>query len=449
MARHVVSTIFSILYALCAAFVAFELWQMARTKANLRGYKAAYNYLTLVWALVRAIFWATFALDAALPRVIFFVFYWLPLAIQYLTFALLATFLLKLVVGLPAWRDRVRALARRAFVAVGALALAGELLLAALAAFVDEAFSRNAELLLSAVLSVGLAGVFCALAARLRRVAPSDLARTLAASPAIVLSVTVSIMLVFLSRFVYNVCAFADIVTIDIDRDDIETDLAAVCVYGTWEFFPLVLLLSTLAAAPKSSHRARGDVAAPTFGVFGAIQALEDDAASGSEQLARSEPMLAGDADDEDGGDGERAALGGGALAALGAFGGADGGGALRLSASSGGLPRASGGSSGVLRHGGFSSGGLSRAVSSANFAPSPVLAGLAPGGPLRAESGGGLGISGGLLARGSLASPARGGGGSAPGTPAGLFASPGPKRVPSRLKLVPDDESGFSLNRL
>jgi len=445
--RHVVSTSFSVFYSVVAVFLSVELYRMHLARANLRGYKAAYNYLTILWAVLRAVFWVAFVLDARLPRAAFFALFWLPLTVQYATFALLATFLLK-VAGFAARAER--ALALRAFWGAGAASLAFTLSTAGLAAFVDEALFSRVELLGNAALSLALGAVYAVLAVKVRGVAPAELARVLAATPAVVSGVTVTVALVFLSRAVYNACAFAGVATINIDQDDIETDLAAVVVYGVWEFFPLVLLLSTLAAAPRSATRGRGDDA-PTFGVFGAIQALEDDAASGSEP-ARSELLLgSGGGGDDDGANSD-------------VFGGSDGGavpapapmaaafasllggdkrassGALRASGASSSMLRSSaGGSSGLIRGGSPSTNSLGHSASATN------LAGGGGGGAGFALGGGGLGISGGLLARGHFSLNGGGGGG-------GPFSSPGARRGPARgagfgVAEDEDDAVGISLN--
>lgn len=410
---------------------------MAQTRANLRGYKAAYNYLTIVWAVLRAVFWVTFALDVSLPRILYYALFWVPLTIQYATFALLATFLLKVAVGGPG-RRRVafRTNASYFFAAVGALSLVLSIILAALAAVYDASLFDNIDTLVHAALSGVLAVVFGALAAKMREVSPADLTRTLAVSPMVVSAVTVTIMMVFLSRCLYNICAFAGIVTINIDQDDIETDLAAVCVFGIWEFFPLILLVCTLAAPPRSSQLGHAEDVTPTFGVFGAIQALEDDAASGSE-AARSELLLGGDGSEADTVrslfENEAAEpvttvastvayiLGGDKRSSSGAM--------------STGLLNSSGSSSGFLR-GSVSTNSLRQSaslnnLSSAVSGQSIPHSSIHPGG-----LSGGLGISGGLLSRGPAFAP---------------FGSPGNTRMMMGLRSVnaddDDDSSGISMS--
>lgn len=396
MARHVVSSTFAVLYFLITLFLLTELVQMRLRKANLRSFKAAYNYLTVVWALLRSTFWGAFALDANFPSGVFYFMFWVPLSLQYITFALLAVFLLKLIVGTTAWRATIRATAHKAMVAVAVLSSGGTLLLVVLAsAAADATAISNAELLFYAISYMALSSAYLALALKLRGVAPGELTRAMLPSAGVVSGVTVTIMLVFLSRAVYDVCAYANVVSTDIAKDDIETDLTAVLVYGIWEFFPLVLLLSTLAAAPKGARAS--DARTPTFGVFGFIQALEDDAASGSDAQSSAALLLgANDVGSEDTGrDDEQNTSADGIDVA-----GFEPRSQLNRSL-------ATGGSSGFLRRGDMvSSDSLTRlAPPSPAFGAVNDAVGVGGGNAavrLNAvqAGGGGLGVSGGLLSR-------------------------------------------------
>ena len=430
MARHVVSSIFSFLYSIIAIFLSIELWRMYVTRANLRGYKAAYNYLTICWALLRTLFWAMFVADVTLPPFLFNILFWIPITIQYLTFSLLAMFLLNVAFAGPGRKlAKIRSYTVRMLAVVGLLSMLSNFIFAALAAFVNDNLFGLMDTLGNAIITGVLTIVFGALAVKIRSVAPADLARTIAARPNVVSGVIVTIMLVFLSRSLYNCVAFAGYADIDINQDDIETDLSAVLVYTLWEFFPLILLASTLAAAPRSSQLGRTEDVMPTFGVFGAIQALEDDGMSGAggSEPSRSEFLLdASEAEmslndniSVDGGssnaDAASSSIAATFVSLLGGGGGGGGGGGEKK-ASSGLLRNAS--SSGFLR-GSTSLTSLRQSGSSSNLVGSNIdRYPLGGGSSMGGGGGGGLGISGGLLARTYL-----------PLTPGGPFSSPNVSR--------------------
>ena len=428
------------MYSVIAIFLSIELWRMYVTRSNLRGYKAAYNITTIGWALLRTIFWVMFVADVVLPPFLFRVLYWMPLTIQYVTFSVLAVFLLNVAFGGPGRQlADIRSATRKMLVAVGALSFVCNVVFAALAAFVNDGFWSRMDLLANAGLTAVLTVVFGALAFKIRTLAPTDLARTVAARPWVVSGVILSIMLAFFSRCIFNLAAFTGYATIDINQDDVETDLEAVAVYTVWEFFPLILLALTLAAAPKSSQLGRAEDVMPTFGVFGAIQALVDDdlrSEAGGSEPPRSELLIdgseAGDNNtfnDNSSVNGEGSTVEGSSTTSIAAsFVNLLGGGEKRSTTN----VLRSGPSSGFLR-GSVSTNSLKKSGSLTN------LNNLLTGGGGSNASGyipssmgtGGLGISGGLLARGPFPSPS------------GPFASPGN----AQRRVAPiDDEDNISL---
>ena len=112
VARHVVSISFSILYALCFVFVAYNVFAMHRNRSKMLGFLASFNYFTLAWAFCRTFYWSAFAQDAPLvveDTFFSYLLFLLPLCFQYCTFALLGVFLAKLVVDTQTWREGVGA----------------------------------------------------------------------------------------------------------------------------------------------------------------------------------------------------------------------------------------------------------------------------------------------------------------------------------------------------
>ena len=374
MLRHVVSTSFIIAYGACFAFVAFQVYAMLRDKHKMRGYQAFFNYYTLTWALLRTLYWAGFASDAAFVTqnsVFSYLLYFMPLCFQLLTFALLATFLVKLVCGAAAWAGGVRTRMRAAQGVLAAVSLMGTAVLAFLSALVSDAFYRY-WLLGNAVLFLLLALGYLALALRVRGVPEAEFSRMLL-SKASLGGVTAAITAVFASRSIYDFLSFKGLVVIDINRDDLSTDVACAVMYGVWEFFPLVLLLSTLAAGPQRAGGGRGGeggLRMPTFGVFGAIAALAEQGvgASGEQPLLEGGEALLLDKGGEGGGGAQMGGEGGGGVCG--------GSGALRRLAPS---------SSGTLSEGGGGGGaGSARIMSHLNLSAlagtplaSPALQGL------------------------------------------------------------------------
>jgi hypothetical protein len=438
--------------------VAHQVYVMLRGHHKAGGYLAFFNYYTLAWALLRTLYWTGFAADAPFVTQTSagsYLLFFLPLFFQYLTFSLLATFLIKFVVGASAWTAGVRSRTRLVTWSLAAASLMGSVLAALLSSLVDDSY-YTWWLLGNAILFLLLSLVFAGLSVALRGVPEGEFSRMLLKRRSLRL-VTATTTLVFASRSIYNFLSFAGVVVIDINRDDVSTDVACAVMYGVWEFFPLVLLLSTLAAPPTvrgGGGGSEGVMRMPTFGVFGAIAALEQGGGADGE-----EPLLGGDAGagGSHGGGG-----GGGGSSGGGGSGGGGGGGAgssfgEHFASSSGALRR--GPSSGALSDGSGSLGGSRQRMSHLNLTPlaSPQLASLGGGtlphtplvgglstpqlggargpsgvsisgapfsalpfdvGPLQAPVGG-LGVAGGVLFSGAnLAAFARGGG--ATGAPYG-----------------------------
>lgn len=232
MAKHVVSISLIVLYALLGAWVFTQLVFMFRAKHKRTGYKAFFNYLTLLWCLMRSIFWLTFALEVQLPGTLFYLWFWLPESIQFMTFSLLAMFLVKLLTK-EQWRDG--GWKARSISALGGVALChvvGSIIIACLASQ-DTARAdlyTNIQSLGSAVVFFLLAFILAQLGHRLyRRTASWETSRLMLFrfTPKGIAWITYAIAAVFISRSLFNFLSFAGILTIDIDQDDVRTDVSA------------------------------------------------------------------------------------------------------------------------------------------------------------------------------------------------------------------------------
>jgi hypothetical protein len=380
-----------VLYAACFTFVAQKVYAMLRDHHKSRGYLAFFLYYTLVWSFLRTVYWAGFAADASFITQTSpgsYLLFFFPLFFQYLTFSLLVTFLIKFVAGPGAWHSGgVRYRVRTVTWALGALFLAVTVASALLAAYVDESY-YNIWLLANSVMFLLLSLGFSGAGFFVRSVPDEEFGRMLLKRRSL-RGVIAAITAVFASRSIYDFLSFRGVATIDINRDDVSTDIACAVMYGVWEFFPLVLLLSTLAQAPArgGAGGAEGGLRMPTFGVFGAIAALELGGGDGEEALLGAE----GGGDGGGGGGGEGVRLGGGGSS--GALKGGGDGSAVRASEGSGGggVGEAGGAlrrafpSSGALSDGSGSLGGSRQRMSHLNLTPlaSPQLA--AVGTPLYA----------------------------------------------------------------
>ena len=288
-AKHVVSTSLIILYGLLAIYSIYQLWIIFREKHKKTGYKAFFHYFTVIWGLIRSIFWLTFVIEITINQELFFLMFWLPQAIQYTTFALLAVFLIKVIIrrqwsGQHGYRNLI-------FLCYGLSTGAyflGTIIVATLAAQAENNGSvngntsdyfSNIQSLGSAMIFFFLALVFAIIGVKLCGLPSWEYNRMFLFQPKIISSVASIICAVFTSRSIFNFLTFAKVIDIDIDRDDVVTDVSAAAVYFVWEFFPILLLLTTIAAGPKGLRYRPGKdgISIAKFGVFSAISEHDDD----------------------------------------------------------------------------------------------------------------------------------------------------------------------------
>lgn len=164
------------------------------------------------------------------------------------------------------------------------------------------------SLSLSPLLSLSISFLCSVLGRQLRRLPGWEYARMFEFSPAAIALVTFLLAFVFSTRAVFNFVSFSGKASVSFDNETLAADLEAGLAYLAWEFFPVILLLSTIATGPiglcccrRRGYQALGgadrggggsggalgsgdDAAAASvddllnFGVFGAIAAMDLDA---------------------------------------------------------------------------------------------------------------------------------------------------------------------------
>lgn len=107
-----VAVVLLVLYTLLFAYVAWQIALLLAQKHKPLSYKAVFNWFALAWLFLRALFWGLSVSDTLvnLPdsqQFWFYLMYWLPHSILYMTFATLALFLTK-VIWRRQWTGRFR-----------------------------------------------------------------------------------------------------------------------------------------------------------------------------------------------------------------------------------------------------------------------------------------------------------------------------------------------------
>jgi hypothetical protein len=165
-------------------------------------------------------------------------------------------FLAKLVVDSGPWREGVGRRVWALCIGGGAYSSVGTLVVSVLVGTQGPEWARF-WLLGNALLFLLLGGAFLWLALLVRRRPDAEYARMLLKKTSLS-NVTAAVTLVFTTRCLYDFLAFSGAITLDLNKDDFVTDASAAVMFGVWEFFPLMLLLSTLAAGPASGVSMRG-----------------------------------------------------------------------------------------------------------------------------------------------------------------------------------------------
>lgn len=141
MTRHIAEAVLVCLYTGLAAYVLWQIVVLLKQRHKPFSYKAVFNWFALAWMLIRALFWILFIADDAFGDdtvAIFWVLFWLPHSIIYMTFATLALFLNK-VIKRRNWTQKYRTRFLIAYTVFGAVDVIGTLVLSVLAGNADDA----------------------------------------------------------------------------------------------------------------------------------------------------------------------------------------------------------------------------------------------------------------------------------------------------------------------
>ncbi len=155
-----------VLYTALAAYVLGQIIVLLKQRHKPFSYKAVFNWFALGWMLIRALFWILYVADDAFgdnQPVWFWLLFWLPHSIIYMTFATLALFLNK-VIKRRNWTQKYRLRFLVLYFAFGALDVIGTLTLSALAGADTDGdevnFIGNLESGGSGILFLLLGGVY-------------------------------------------------------------------------------------------------------------------------------------------------------------------------------------------------------------------------------------------------------------------------------------------------
>jgi hypothetical protein len=304
MAIDVVAIGLASAYWILTIYVSWQIYVLFAGRHDPWHYKALFNYLTLVWMLFRAIFWSTFASNISIPRFMFYFLYYVPIALILNTFATLALFFIK-IISYQNWYGQLRLRCIRYYYTVITLSTFTMILLSFFASFMPSAYNivSITQLSISATLFLVLSVIFAFQSnLLLRHVPSSQWARLgLLNLKKLVPSVAILLAILFFIRAIFDILTACNVVVIDISQNTLLVNLELVGVYFLWEFFPLLLLLFTIATGAPSKSSIGGDSSNENqtgflllndpmansfnsnsviqeqfnFGIFGAIHAME------------------------------------------------------------------------------------------------------------------------------------------------------------------------------
>jgi hypothetical protein len=151
-----------VLYSLLGCHVLGQIVLLIRQKHKPFSYKAVFNWFALVWMLFRAIFWGIATTTATINDTLYYLLFWFPHCILYMTFATLALFFSK-VIHRREWTGRYRNKFLLSYGLFGLLDFVGTIAISILAGQNDGADSDtygDIESLGSGLLFLLLAGIY-------------------------------------------------------------------------------------------------------------------------------------------------------------------------------------------------------------------------------------------------------------------------------------------------
>lgn len=265
-----------ITYLGIAGYMSWRIAKILVNKHKRTGYNAFFHYFSLLWALMRALFWTIFVARIDTSQVAFSLLFSLPQSIQYLTFALLAVYLARMAARRKwetgGWRKTLFTV----YVLVAVFSIIGTITLAFLSEYAEvpehcaEDYWSVFELLGNGALFLFLGAAFSILAWKMRHIRRDAFRRMFLFRQSITLSIIAIIGVCFFSRSIYNFVSYANVFRIDIDSED--AVVKVYLLYLVWEFFPFGLLLATIAGGPQATDESQQHFPdSYKYGVFSAL----------------------------------------------------------------------------------------------------------------------------------------------------------------------------------
>ncbi|RYG51980.1 hypothetical protein EON67_02240 [archaeon] len=159
MTTNVVPKLLVAIYLLLGAYVLLQIVLLIKQKHKPLSYKAIFSWFSLAWMTLRALFWVLVVAGVTIPSAIFYILFWLPHSIIYMTFATLALFLTK-VVARTSWSGVFRRRMMILYGAFGSIDTIGTVTISIMANASNSNNMQNIELAGTGVLFLLLSGVY-------------------------------------------------------------------------------------------------------------------------------------------------------------------------------------------------------------------------------------------------------------------------------------------------
>lgn len=259
-------------YAVLLLFLTREnvlLWSERHKRLS---FKAGFNGLCWIWALLRCTFWSLMiAYGETMPHIVEYGLLWLPQTVQFAVFSLLALFFLK-VINFSTWQS----IRRSWYIGAAAANIVFTSLVVIFAILIslpdntDEQANaiQNAELVANGCIFLLLSCLFAKLGRALWHLEHKNYSRMFLLEQRTVGMVNLTLFVIFTCRSVFNILSASNAVDLPISAGSVGTEVGVVVLYELWEICPTVLLLFTI-AGPR---RGRKPTALPDYGLFRALK---------------------------------------------------------------------------------------------------------------------------------------------------------------------------------
>ncbi|XP_004349835.2 hypothetical protein CAOG_01315 [Capsaspora owczarzaki ATCC 30864] len=254
-AWEAVNIVLSLLYGVLCVWCVSLLVRIKLGRHKMISYQTLFMGLCVGWTLLRMIFFASYGHGLENSQYAVTVLLWVPINIQFATFSLLVLYYANTV-----YSERRMWAARKRLMyfcySIPQIILAG-LLFAWIFVTGDDGDSGDD---VTDIRQYASAGIFLVLffatayfARELYNMFPALTHSMIPFSQRLLAITTVHMLVVFLSRFIYNVCAGLRVVTIYLEGDN--TDAAgAFAVYTFWEIAPVTTFILLFRNIPKTTY---------------------------------------------------------------------------------------------------------------------------------------------------------------------------------------------------